>query len=82
MIIKRKTWKDHAWCALSFPRANRTIIWNDTLKTYDIYKGTINGIEPERKSLKPKKIQTITTYIVSPTIASYNLGKKSCIIFY
>ena len=39
MIIKHKTWGDHAWCILSFPKRNRTILWNDTLKTYDIYKG-------------------------------------------
>ena len=31
--------RDHAWTVLSFPKRNRTILWNDTLKTYDIYKG-------------------------------------------
>ena len=41
MLIKRKTWRDQAWCLLSFPKRNRTILWNDTLKTYDIYKGVI-----------------------------------------
>ena len=55
MIIKRKTWKDQTWCALSFPRVNRTILWNDTLKTYDIYEGLIDGKGSKAKSTKSLK---------------------------
>tara|TARA_R110002051_G_C8372536_1_gene443763 strand:- start:37 stop:321 length:285 start_codon:yes stop_codon:yes gene_type:complete len=39
MINKWQVCREHAWTILSFPKRNKTILWNDTTKKYQIYKG-------------------------------------------
>ena len=39
MIHKRQVWRDYNWTILTFPKRNKTILWNDDLKKYDIYNG-------------------------------------------
>jgi len=59
MIKKHRVWWDHNWTVLSFPKRNKTILWNDTLKEYEIY----NGLPKQDKEVKirgmkePKKIR-------------------------
>ena len=36
-----KVWRKHSWCLKSFPKHNKTIVWNDNTKTYDFYEGII-----------------------------------------
>tara|TARA_R100000808_G_C2155151_1_gene166903 strand:+ start:50 stop:385 length:336 start_codon:yes stop_codon:yes gene_type:complete len=49
MINKRRVWREHAWTILSFPKQNKTILWNDNLKKYRIY----DGLMKEDKPVKP-----------------------------
>ena len=40
MINKWRVHRDYDWTILAFPKQNRSIVWNDTNKTYDFYEGT------------------------------------------
>jgi len=48
MINKWCVHREHEWVVLSFPRQDKTILWNDTNKTYDFY----SGVPWEQEKLK------------------------------
>jgi len=55
MINKRRVWRDHSWTILSFPKRNKTILWNDNLKEYGIYDGVPKEDRIRLRGLKETK---------------------------
>jgi len=39
MIKKHRVYRDRAWTIFSFPKRNRSIVWDEENKNYDIYEG-------------------------------------------
>lgn len=55
MINKRQLWWDDNWTVLSFPKRNKTILWNADLKEYDLYDGVPKEDKIQLRGLKETK---------------------------
>mgnify|MGYP003322257442 CR=1 FL=1 len=58
MINKWCVHREHDWVVLSFPRQGKTLLWNDTNKSYDFYE----GLPWEKEKLKETVIKKNKDY--------------------
>jgi len=56
MITKHRSFRDHAWTVFAFPKRNISLLWNETTKTYEFYKGIPHSKE---KDLTPHEVKKI-----------------------
>jgi len=58
MIKKHRVYRNRAWTVFSFPKRNRSIVWDEENKNYDIYEGLPKqDIIPLRGLKEPKQIR-------------------------
>jgi len=46
-----KVWRDRPYFIRSFPKLNKTIVWDDTEKAYQFYEGVV-GVK-KKEDIKP-----------------------------
>lgn len=71
MKSEYKVWRDSSWYIKSFPKFNKTIVWNDNKKTYDFYEGIINSKKEPiviHKPIKTTKKYHYYTYILGSLV--------------
>lgn len=56
MIIKHRSFRDHVWTVFAFPKRNISLLWDDTTKTYEFFKGIPHSNEKDFTPYQVKKI--------------------------
>ena len=57
-----KSYRDRVWTIFSFPKRNRSIVWDDTNKTYEIYKGVAKPKDDDVATFTDEKTMELRNF--------------------
>ena len=76
MINERRVWrKDGVWTILSFPRQNKTILYDSARRKYDIYDGLMKEDKPIEPPIPMSGMRT------PRTMREYDLSQLKAICY-